>query len=166
MAEAAVESGGVVVASPSAVAARDHVAVHRAQVLEEVGLLLEHGDAQPACEGLLARMHAEVRLEVPAHAELLAAVLTPVLPRRRGLPRALAGGAVGGFGRLGQGALPVPGGGGAVGAGAGAAAGALLRTAGRAPPSVAVPLAQAQAAAAVRALILGDQVVVGRGEAV
>lgn len=80
--EATVERGrGVLVrgAGPG----RYHVPVHGAQVLEQVRLLLEHGHAQPARERLLARVHAQVRLQVPAHAELLAAVRALVLAAAR-----------------------------------------------------------------------------------
>jgi len=41
------------------------VPVHRAQVLQQVGLLLEHGHAKAAGERLLASMDAQMGLEVP-----------------------------------------------------------------------------------------------------
>lgn len=176
VAEAAVEPGRVLLAAAPAVPGGDDVAVHGAQVLEEVGLLLEHGDAQPARERLLPGVHAEVGLEVPAHAELLPAVLAPVLPRRGALPRALPRGS---FGRLGglrglRGlavALAVPV---AVpvarqrlrGLGAGAPTGALLAVLAVVPALAPVPGAGAQAAAAVGAAVLRRQAVIGRGETV
>lgn len=80
LAEAAVEA--------ALAALVDDVPVHGAEVLEQVRLLLEHGDAETTREGLFARVHPQVRLEVPAHAELLAAVLAAVLAHRD----ALAGG--------------------------------------------------------------------------
>lgn len=79
--EAAVERGRRLLVG-GAGAGRYDVPVHRAQVLEQVGLLLEHGHAQAARERLLARVHAEVRFQVPAHAELLAAVRALVLAAR------------------------------------------------------------------------------------
>lgn len=48
VAETAVEARGVFVSATATVATRGyHIPVHRAQVFQEVGLLLEHGDAQP-----------------------------------------------------------------------------------------------------------------------
>lgn len=76
--EAAVERDGRVLVG-GAGPGRYDVPVHGAQVLEQVRLLLEHGHAQAARERLLARVHAQVRLQVPAHAELLAAVRALVL---------------------------------------------------------------------------------------
>lgn len=95
--EAAVERArGVLVRGAGA--RRYHVPVHGAQVLEQVRLLLEHGHAQPARERLLARVHAQVRLQVPAHAELLAAVRALVLAAGAA---AAAGAGAGRFVRLG-----------------------------------------------------------------
>lgn len=102
MTEAAVEPGGVVVAPPAVPAGGYHVPVHGAQVLEEVGLLLEHGDTESARERLLPRVHTQMGLEVPAHAELLAAVLTPILPGRGRLSRRLPGGGLAGLRGLGR----------------------------------------------------------------
>lgn len=76
--EAAVESGRRLLVG-GAGAGRYDVPVHRAQVFEQVSLLLEHGHAQPTRERLLTRVHAEVRFQVPAHAELLATVRALVL---------------------------------------------------------------------------------------
>lgn len=87
-AEAAVE----VTAAPLLTHGGYHVPVHGAQVLEEVSFLLEHGDTQAAGEGLLPRVDAQVGLQVPAHAELLAAVRAAVLP---GAAQVVAGGAAG-----------------------------------------------------------------------
>lgn len=53
--------------------------MHGAQVFEQMRLLFEHGHAQPARERFLAGVHSQVRLQVPAHAELLAAVRALVL---------------------------------------------------------------------------------------
>lgn len=63
--------------------------VNRAEVLQQVRLLLEHGDADPTRERLLARVHSQVSLEVPRHAELLAAVGAPVISHGGGLRRVL-----------------------------------------------------------------------------
>jgi hypothetical protein len=66
---------------------RNHTAVHGTQVFQQVRLLLEHGDAQAAGERLLARVHPQMGLEVPTHAERLAAVLAAVLAHRHLLLR-------------------------------------------------------------------------------
>lgn len=66
--------------------------MHRAEVLQQVGLLFEHGDAESTGEGLLARVHAQMRLQVPGHAELLAAVGAAVLAHRRRFRRILGRG--------------------------------------------------------------------------
>lgn len=79
--EAAVERGRRLLIG-GAGAGRYYVPVHRAQMLEQVSLLLEHGHAQAARERLLARVHAKVRFQVPAHAELLATVRALVLAAR------------------------------------------------------------------------------------
>lgn len=113
-------------------------------------------------------MYSEVRLEVPAHAELLAAVLTAVLPRRRRLARALSGRTLGGLGRfcLRGGGGRGPGGGLGAGTAARAVGGApraprASRPGGATPCTAAVPLAGAEpaagalAAAPLRSLVLG-----------
>jgi len=61
------------------------VPVHRAQVLQQVGLLLEHGHAKAAGERLLASMDAQMGLEVPGHAKLFATVFASILPHRGGV---------------------------------------------------------------------------------
>lgn len=70
---------------------RYHPSVHRAKVLQQVGLLLEHCDAQPARERFLARVHPKMRLEVPGHAELFPAVAAPILAHRGRLGRVVRG---------------------------------------------------------------------------
>lgn len=60
-----------------------HIPMHRAQMLEQVSFLLEHGHTQPAREWLFARVHAQVSLEVPRHAELLPTVLASVFTHGR-----------------------------------------------------------------------------------
>jgi hypothetical protein len=66
---------------------RNHTSVHGTQVFQQVRLLLEHGDAQAAGERLLAGVHPQMGLEVPTHAERLAAILAPVLAHRHLLLR-------------------------------------------------------------------------------
>lgn len=87
----AVEAQGAEATGEGVVRGRYHPPVHRAEVLEQVGLLLEHGDAEPARERLLTGVHSEVGLQVPRHAELLAAVAAPVLAHRGGLGRVVRG---------------------------------------------------------------------------
>lgn len=60
---------------------RDHVSVHGTQVFQQVRFLLEHRYTETTREGLLPCVDAEVCLEVPAHAELFAAVLAAILSR-------------------------------------------------------------------------------------
>lgn len=69
LAEAAVELVGRV-----CVAARDDVPMHRAQMLQQMRLLFEHRHAQSTRKRLLAGMHPQMRLQVPAHAELFTAI--------------------------------------------------------------------------------------------
>lgn len=76
--EAAVERGRRLLVG-GAGAGRYDVPVHRAKVLEQMGFLLEHGHAKAARERLLARVNAQMSFQVPAHAELLAAVSALVL---------------------------------------------------------------------------------------
>lgn len=63
----------------------DDVPVNRAQMLQQVGLLLEHGHAKAAGERLFAGVNAQMGLEVPGHAELFATVLASILPDRGGV---------------------------------------------------------------------------------
>ena len=56
----AVEAEGAEATGEGVVRGRYHPPVHRAEVLEQVGLLLEHGDAEPARERLLTGVHSEV----------------------------------------------------------------------------------------------------------
>jgi len=79
--EAAVESGRRLLVGRAG-AGRYDIPVHRAQVFEQVSLLLEHGHAQATSERLLTRVHAEMRFQVPAHAELLTTVRALVLSTR------------------------------------------------------------------------------------
>lgn len=60
----------------------DDVPMHRAQMLQQVRLLLEHRHAQATCERLLAGVHAQMRLQIPRHSELLSAILATVLAHR------------------------------------------------------------------------------------
>lgn len=54
--------------------------VDGAQVLEEMRFLLEHSDAETTGEGLFTGVNSQMSLEIPRHAELLAAVGATVLP--------------------------------------------------------------------------------------
>lgn len=58
------------------------VPMHRAQMLQQMRLLLEHRHTQSTSEWLFARVYAQMRLQVPRHSELLAAVLTAILTNR------------------------------------------------------------------------------------
>lgn len=60
-----------------------HVPMHRTQMLQQVRLLLEHGHTQSTGKRLLAGVHPQMRLQVPRHAKLFAAVLAPVLAQVR-----------------------------------------------------------------------------------
>jgi len=64
-----------------------HATVHRAEMLQQMRLLLEHGNAESTRKRLLARVHSQVSLQVPRHAELLAAVAAPVFTYGGGLGR-------------------------------------------------------------------------------
>lgn len=58
------------------------IPMHRAQMLQQMRLLLEHRDAQSTSEWLFARVHAQMRLQVPRHSKLLSTILTAVLTNR------------------------------------------------------------------------------------
>lgn len=88
LAEAAVEPAGSV-GPPVVLTRRYHIAMDRTQVFQQMRLLLEHGHTESTSEGFLAGVHSEMRLEIPRHAELLAAVLAAVLPHGRLLAGAL-----------------------------------------------------------------------------
>lgn len=64
-----------------------HATVHRAEMLQQVRFLLEHGNAESTCKWFLARVHSQVSLQVPRHAELLAAVAAPIFTYRSRLGR-------------------------------------------------------------------------------
>lgn len=94
----AVEAQRAEATGEGVVRGRYHPSVHRAEMLQQVGLLLEHGDAQPARERFLTGVHSEVGLQVPRHPELFPAVAAPVLAHRGRFRRV-----VGGRGRRGPG---------------------------------------------------------------
>lgn len=58
------------------------VPMHRAQMLQQMRLLLEHRHTQSTSEWLFARVYAQMRLQVPRHSKLLATVLTAILTNR------------------------------------------------------------------------------------
>lgn len=66
---------------------RYHVPVHGTQMLQQVGFLLEHSDAESTGERLFARVYAQVCFQVPGHTELLAAVFAAVFADSAGRGR-------------------------------------------------------------------------------
>lgn len=60
-----------------------HVPMHGAEVLQQMGLLLEHGYTKATRERFLSSMNTQVRLQVPRHPELLAAVLASIFSQVR-----------------------------------------------------------------------------------
>lgn len=52
--------------------------VHRAEMLQQMSFLLEHGGTESTPERLFTRVHSQMSLEVPRHAKLLAAVAASV----------------------------------------------------------------------------------------
>lgn len=59
-----------------------NVPMHRAQMLQQMRLLLEHRHTKSTGEWLFARVYAQMRLQVPRHSKLLATVLTAILTNR------------------------------------------------------------------------------------
>lgn len=47
-------------------------------MFQQVSFLLEHSDAEAASEGLLSRVHPQMRLQIPRHSELLSAILASI----------------------------------------------------------------------------------------